>query len=39
MSELAGHRQALERNGACSLLVGEPGKGDPLAHPRVTLIG
>jgi putative heme iron utilization protein len=22
----------------CSLLVGEPGKGDALAHPRITLI-
>ena len=21
------------------MLIGEPGKGDPLAHPRITLIG
>ena len=23
----------------CALLVGEPGRGDPLAHPRMTLQG
>ena len=38
VSTLALHTQALLRNPACSLLVGEPGaKGDPLTHPRLTL--
>lgn len=39
ISALAAHQQNLMRDKRCSLLVGEPGKGDPLAHPRVTLIG
>ena len=38
-SDLAFHSKALKADPRCSLLVGEPGKGDPLAHPRVTLIG
>lgn len=39
ISELAQHTRALHRNPACSLLVGEPGdKGDPLTHPRLSLI-
>lgn len=37
MSTLAYHTKALIENAACSVLVGEPGKGDPLAHPRITL--
>lgn len=37
ISELAGHTPALRADPRCSLLVGEPGKGDPLAHPRVML--
>lgn len=37
MSTLAYHTKALAKNDVCSLLVGEPGKGDPLAHPRITL--
>lgn len=38
ISALSQHTKALERNPECSLLVGEPGpKGDPLAHPRLTL--
>lgn len=37
MSTLAYHTKALISHPACSLLVGEPGKGDPLAHPRITL--
>ncbi|MEL6679118.1 MAG: DUF2470 domain-containing protein [Pseudomonadota bacterium] len=37
ISQLSGHFGALEANPVCSLLVGEPGKGDPLAHPRITL--
>ena len=36
-STLSGHTAAILEKPACSLLVGEPGKGDPLAHPRVSL--
>lgn len=36
-STLSGHTTALRADPSCSLLVGEPGKGDPLAHPRVSL--
>lgn len=40
ISSLAAHTQALRRNPACSMLVGEPGrKGDPLTHPRLSLSG
>jgi len=39
ISRLSGHFAALEASSSCSLLVGEPGKGDPLAHPRITVIG
>jgi putative heme iron utilization protein len=38
-STLSGHTKALGENPVCSVLVGEPGKGDPLAHPRMTVIG
>lgn len=38
-SELSFHSQALARDDRASILLGEPGKGDPLAHPRVTLLG
>jgi putative heme iron utilization protein len=37
ISTLSGHTSGLLADGRCSLLCGEPGKGDPLAHPRVTL--
>lgn len=37
MSTLAFHTKALLQNPQCSVLVGEPGKGDPLAHPRISL--
>ena len=36
-STLSGHTEAICQTPSCSLLVGEPGKGDPLAHPRVSL--
>ena len=39
MSSLSAHATALQANPVCSLLLGEPGKGDPLAHPRITVIG
>lgn len=38
-STLSAHTQALLADQRCSILVGEPGKGDPLAHPRLTVIG
>lgn len=38
-SALTAHTGALLADARCSLLVGEPGRGDPLAHPRVTLTG
>lgn len=39
ISGLSSHFGNLEADNRCSLLVGEPGKGDPLAHARMTLIG
>ncbi|HVZ04048.1 HugZ family protein [Hyphomicrobium sp.] len=39
ISRLSGHFRNLEADTRCSLLVGEPGKGDPLAHPRLTIVG
>lgn len=39
VSGLSHHTKALKENAACSLLLGEPGeKGDPLTHPRLTLM-
>ena len=38
-SDLSFHSRALAIDPRASVMVGEPGKGDPLAHPRVTLIG
>ena len=37
VSDLAPHTGALRQNPRASLMIGEPGKGDPLAHPRMTL--
>ncbi|ABS65190.1 pyridoxamine 5'-phosphate oxidase-related FMN-binding [Parvibaculum lavamentivorans DS-1] len=37
-SGLSAHTKALAQDARCSLLIGEPGKGDPLAHPRLSLI-
>jgi heme oxygenase (biliverdin-IX-beta and delta-forming) len=39
ISQLSAHFGALEADGRASILVGEPGKGDPLAHARMTVIG
>lgn len=39
VSEMAEHTKNLRANGRCSLLVAEPGDGDPLARGRVTLLG
>ncbi len=37
VSELSHHTKCLIKDPRCSILLGEPGRGDPLAHPRVTL--
>jgi len=36
-STLSGHTSAILETPDCSVLVGEPGKGDPLAHARISL--
>jgi len=38
VSMLSAHTQALIADSRCALLLGEPGKGDPLAHPRISLM-
>lgn len=38
VSRLSQHTGAVLADPRCSLLVGEPGKGDPLAHPRLTIV-
>lgn len=37
VSELSTHTQAIVKDARCALMLGEPGKGDPLAHPRITI--
>lgn len=37
VSDLAAHAQAMRQEPGVSLLIGEPGRGDPLAYPRMTL--
>ncbi|WP_367718322.1 DUF2470 domain-containing protein [Nitratireductor sp. GISD-1A_MAKvit] len=37
VSGLSAHTKGLEADPRCSLLIGEPGKGDPLAHPRLSV--
>lgn len=37
VSRLSTHTRALLADSRASLLTGEPGKGDPLAHPRLTV--
>src|SRR5580693_5938383 len=39
ISRLSTHTANLEVDGRASLLLATAGKGDPLAHPRLTLIG
>jgi len=40
LSDLSEHARALRGDSACSILVGQlGGKGDPLTHPRLTLVG
>jgi putative heme iron utilization protein len=38
-SHLSAHTAHMERDARVSLLVSDVGRGDPLAHPRMTLIG
>lgn len=37
ISALAAHSAALAADPRCALLVGDAGKGEPLAHPRLSL--
>ncbi len=37
ISQLSAHFGALEADGRCCLLVGEPGSGDPLAYARLSM--
>lgn len=37
ISGLAAHSAALRNDPRCALLLGEPGKGDPLAHARISI--
>jgi heme iron utilization protein len=39
ISTLSSHTGNLRIDPRCSVLVGEPSRGDPLAHPRMTVIG
>ncbi len=39
LSRLAAHTGQVEADPRCSLLLARPGRGDPLAHPRLTLVG
>ena len=38
VSQLSDHTGAILADPRCSLLLGEPGPGDPLAHPRISLV-
>lgn len=37
VSSLSEHTGGMLADPRCSLLLGEPGRGDPLAHPRISL--
>jgi heme iron utilization protein len=39
VSRLSTHTANLEADGRASVLLASTGKGDPLAHPRLTLLG
>lgn len=39
VSALSTHTAGIVADPRCSLLLGEPAKGDPLAHPRITIAG
>jgi len=38
-SQLSGHTKNLDADPRCSVLLSQGGRGDPLAHPRLTLVG
>jgi heme iron utilization protein len=38
ISRLSAHYGALDADARCSLLLGETGEGDPLRHPRITVV-
>ncbi len=38
-SRLSGHTGNMEREPRVSILLAQTGKGDPLAHPRLTVVG
>lgn len=38
-SQLSAHTRNLERDPRASILLAQGGKGDPLAHPRLTVLG
>ncbi len=38
ISDLSAHSHALALDARCALLIGEPGKGDPLAHARMSVV-
>jgi heme iron utilization protein len=37
VSNLSAHTGAIAADPRCALLLGEPGAGDPLAHPRLSI--
>lgn len=37
ISSLSTHTKCINTNPNCTILIGEPGKGDPLAHPRISI--
>lgn len=39
MSSLSGHHAALVSDPRASMLIGEPGSGDPLAYERISISG
>jgi heme iron utilization protein len=39
MSQLSAHTRNLDADPRCSILLSQGGKGDPLAHPRLTVYG
>ena len=39
LSQLSTHTRNLDADPRCSLLLAQGGKGDPLAHPRLSLVG
>lgn len=38
-SDLSQHSKCLAKDNKCSLMLGEPGKGDGLAYARITFVG